>query len=532
MILCETLRLCAKPFPMRDVHPPHSDYEPLSPTKSMLESRMTKATGATRTAPKTGRAKAPAQPKPARAHGRSISDFPKLNAAEKKLIACCAHGETCVLGDGTRPEEFSEERKVRAGLIRFLVLGGDDATPVHESGVWLEGAWIVDELELTGVHANRIVSLMQCHFVEQPIALNARLVSLLLSGSRVPGLLLNGLRASGDVFLREQFLAEGPVFLSGSHIEGNLECSDGHFNFSENDGSSYREDGMFQGRSLHASGIVIEGALFLDAGATFDGSVDFSAAQIGSLADDIACWPSDQTILDGLCYDRISQGPTDASARTSWLKKQVSPSLTEDFRPQPWEQVIKVLREMGHPDEAEEVAIAKQDHIRKHTKLIKGSVRRSLHWCYGLFVGYGYRPLRIVYSMLGLWFACSLIFQAGAYYNYMGPSTPLLNNPQLAAQIEEQCGHAGQPGKTNWTKCPAVPAEYTTFYAPIYSLDLILPLVDLQQERDWAPIVSNELSEPMYWGRFLRWVMWLEILLGWVASLTLVAVLGRLVEKD
>jgi hypothetical protein len=519
---------------MRDVYPSYPDYKPLSRTKNVLESRMKKATGATGTAPKTGRAKAPAQPKPARAFGRSISDFPKLNAAEKKLIACCARGETCVLGDGTRPKEFSGERKVRAGLIRFLVLGGDDATPVHESGVWLEGAWIVDELELTGVHANRIVSLMQCHFVEQPIALNARLVSLLLSGSRVPGLILNGLRATGDVFLRDRFLAEGPVFLSGSHIAGNLECSDGHFNFSQNDGSSLRHDGMFQGRSLNASGIIIDGALFLDAEATFEGSVDFSAAQIGSLADDIACWPNGLTILDGLCFDRISQGPTDALARTSWLEKQALPFLTEDFRPQPWEQVIKVLREMGHPDQAEEVAIAKQDHIREHTTLIKGSVRRSLHWLYGFFVGYGYRPLRVVYSMLGLWFACGLLFLAGA--PLMGPSNPLITNADLASGIDKACGHGFEVAKDKtkqlWTECKAVPAEYTTFQPFLYSADLILPLVDLQQERDWAPIVEDPPGRNLYLGVLLRWVMWLEILLGWVASLTLVAVLGRLVEKD
>ena len=77
-----------------------------------------------------------------------------------------------------------------------------------------------------------------------------------------------------------------------------------------------------------------------------------------------------------------------------------------------------------------------------------------------------------------------------------------------------------------------MPPEYTTFQPFIYSLDLILPLVDLQQDSDWAPIVSNANGETLWAGRALRWLMWFEILFGWMASLTLVAVLGRLVDKD
>ncbi|MEY4951595.1 MAG: hypothetical protein RL299_19 [Pseudomonadota bacterium] len=77
-----------------------------------------------------------------------------------------------------------------------------------------------------------------------------------------------------------------------------------------------------------------------------------------------------------------------------------------------------------------------------------------------------------------------------------------------------------------------MPAEYTTFQPQLYSLDLILPLVDLQQESDWAPIVESSPGVNLPFGVFLRWLMWAEILFGWLASLTLVAILGRLIERD
>lgn len=119
----------------------------------------------------------------------------------------------------------------------------------------------------------------------------------------------------------------------------------------------------------------------------------------------------------------------------------------------------------------------------------------------------------------------------------MGPSTPLLNSPAMAAQIDAECGYYGEKGeggtiKQPWARCAAMPAEYTTFQPVIYALDLILPLVDLQQEQDWAPIVESAPGVTMGYGVFLRWLMWFTILFGWVASLMLVAILGRLVEKD
>jgi hypothetical protein len=77
-----------------------------------------------------------------------------------------------------------------------------------------------------------------------------------------------------------------------------------------------------------------------------------------------------------------------------------------------------------------------------------------------------------------------------------------------------------------------VPAEYTTFNGFSYSLDLILPLVDLQQERDWAPVVVDEDNRYVLLGSLTRLLMWLEILFGWGMSLLLVAVLGNLVKKD
>ena len=72
-----------------------------------------------------------ADPTPtARAHGRSLADFAPLSDAEQKLIACARSGEVCALNP-KRPKKSTKANTIRAGLIRFLALGGDDDNPVQ-----------------------------------------------------------------------------------------------------------------------------------------------------------------------------------------------------------------------------------------------------------------------------------------------------------------------------------------------------------------------------------------------------------------
>ncbi len=570
---------------------------------------------------------------PKRAFGRSLSDFPNLNAAEKKLIACCAKGATCVLGDGTRPDASTKANTIRAGLIRFLALGGDDSNPVQEEGVYLTGARVIGQLNLNNTTINTSLALISCWFEEKIFARDAKIVSLALSGSSVPGMAADRISVTGSIFMRDGFISIDQICLLGANIGGNLECADSKFQNCDQEGqpagyaihadlmrvqgsvlfrpnfsalgavqligariggnlecqgglfSNSDQEGNALGDALFADRISVEGSVLLTDGfmsvgavrmagakigssfeswdgiflnrkpdgnfgeaivaanmrvkgslyfekATFGGGINMTDAWVGSLVDDNKCWTANGTILDGFRYDSIAEGSVSAAERISWLNRQLPEHLGASFRPQPWEQLIRVLREMGHIEDAATVAIAKQEQLRKASGQINGFWRRGLHWTYGWLVGYGHRPIWALIWMGGVWLALSLLFMAGAHYGYIGPSTPLLNSPTLAPAIDVACGHAGQPGKQNWTECSEVPAEYSTFQPFIYSLDLILPLVDLQQDSDWAPIVEDPPGTDLLFGVILRWAMWFEILFGWVASLTLVAVLGRLVEKD
>lgn len=111
----------------------------------------------------------------------------------------------------------------------------------------------------------------------------------------------------------------------------------------------------------------------------------------------------------------------------------------------------------------------------------------------------------------------------------IGPTNPLIH----ASTTFAHCGTGDDSGLHRWTaRGCGMPPEYSTFQPLLYSVDVILPLVELGQEADWAPVIVNRQGETLWGGRVLRWIMWFEILFGWFASLMFIAIAGRLVDKD
>ena len=201
---------------------------------------------------------------------------------------------------------------------------------------------------------------------------------------------------------------------------------------------------------------------------------------------------------------------------------------------------MRTLRKMGHDDEARQVAIAYETH-RRAIGLINGWSKQKLHQAFGWLADYGYRPLKLLKKMLQVWLICAVIYWIAAMYGVFAPSNPLIFNHEGYQHCSPgyQQNQAGDKDKFgNWYLCPELAGEYTGFSPLAYSLDLILPLVDLQQEHDWAPYVPTPealwFQELISLSRYhlTRLLVWFEILFGWVASLLLVAVVSGLTNRD
>jgi hypothetical protein len=306
---------------------------------------------------------------------------------------------------------------------------------------------------------------------------------------------------AGDILLSDGFHASGGVGLIGSRIEGDLVCHGGQF---DNE----------LGRAILCDGARVSGAFFFRRLKNLKGGISLSGMRVTTLCDDNSWRKSEgQLVLDAFIYDRLAGGaPTKASSRIEWLLLQRADHLGTEFRPQPWEHLITVLRAMGHPEDARTLAVARHEYMRKAGRYVGGSW--AWDWIYGRLVGYGYRPMRLLISTAAVWLLCAAAYWAGTNPESFGVKTHIL------APVPPEAPQSRQP------------PDYANFVPLIYSADVLLPVVDLGYKKEWRPVVADPAGRPLFWGQALRFLYWFEIAFGWVAGLLLVGVLGNLIKKD
>lgn len=146
-------------------------------------------------------------------------------------------------------------------------------------------------------------------------------------------------------------------------------------------------------------------------------------------------------------------------------------------------------RRAGHEQEARRVAIAKQRARRRRLPRPARLWNRLL----GVTVGYGYQPWRAVWWLFGFVAVGALLF-ASAYPEALTATAP--------------------------------PEQLPVFVPVIYSLDVLLPIVDLRQQDFWIP----DATRPWGWA-YLIW-FWLSIGAGWVLTTAVAAAVTGLLKTD
>ncbi|WP_235155749.1 membrane-associated oxidoreductase [Pseudomonas viridiflava] len=398
------------------------------------------------------------------------------------------------------------------------------------------------------------------------------------------------IHVKGSVFLGEGFFSGGGVRFHGAKVHGQFNCNGGHFDGQGGDalslqaavisgslflGNAFKSQGnvVLQGMQLKgdlvlrgaqsltmlsAKRVVIEGALVLRSLVEPLKAVSFAGGRCESLDDDRHSW-GDQSNLDGFRYRFIHvHSAMSISDRLSWLGNEKPATSFKgqavQFRPQPWRHLQSILDEMGHAEEARQVGIEFEKRLRvagligqgpghwcKARRFFYKKLMTFLHVMYGFLTGYGYRPMLLLRSFLFVWLLCSGIYWLAANEGAIfAPSDPLVFQNEKYASCLPPLSPTGQElaGTGNWYLCSALPEAYTGFSPLAFSLDLLLPLVDLHQEKDWAPLIETpkanvfaELWAFFSFKRLVRFAMWVEILAGWGFSLLFVAVVSGLARR-
>jgi hypothetical protein len=127
----------------------------------------------------------------------------------------------------------------------------------------------------------------------------------------------------------------------------------------------------------------------------------------------------------------------------------------------------------------------------------------AAHRAYGAVAGYGHRPQRLLALTVALWLACGVVYLGAAQQGAMVP-------------VGGACPLDCVPG--------AAPAP--VFRPFVYSLDHIVPGVDLREASTWAPVEAGG------WAGVARLLAWFEPLFGTAAIALLLASWSGLTDRD
>lgn len=339
------------------------------------------------------------------------------------------------------------------------------------------------------------------------------------------------IKITNDANLDEGFIAKGEVCLVNSSIGSNLDCSNGKFSNPKRNALSCRNAN-------------IKNSLIFDSKSEIDGHLDLNNTSMNVLNDNTFNYsssPENIVTLDGCIYNFI-QGFTEVADRIKWLNLIPKVKTVEEFQPQPWKQLARTLRNMGHNKEADSIMIEYNNQYRIKSKKSLSKLLRSI---YGITSDYGYDPIKLVFTMLYVWFFCSVVYWHAASIAVFAPTNPLVfqdknNSCKVNGDgtrfLSDFRKFAKFDKTNNWYF--ATPGEYSTFQPFWYSLDIILPVVDLQMEKEWGVYIPS--PEGNLWdvipftsyNHTIRFLTWAETLIGWILSLTLVAILSGLAKNE
>lgn len=287
------------------------------------------------------------------------------------------------------------------------------------------------------------------------------------------------LQVGGSVFLNNGFSSNGAVRFAGARIGSNL-----YF-----DGASLENP---KGHALHALDVQVKGAFRLYGLARRPvGRVNLDHSGTHVFFHDETGWPEPGMLeINGFTYDELGHtSPTKAAKRLEWLRLQPK----SPFRPQPYEQLAKVLHGMGHISDAKSILVAKQDDLRTYGEL--RGWEWFANWFWGATIGHGYVARRV-----WLWIFGSIILGwlcYGLAYCY-GVLT-----------------HDNGSGR-----------DLAAIQLLILAVDKFLPIVDLGNSAGWkidATRVGGSLVQLFELG---------YMLVGWFFTALAAAALAGLMKKE
>ena len=288
------------------------------------------------------------------------------------------------------------------------------------------------------------------------------------------------------------------------------------------------------------------------------GALDLRDAKAAVFTDDKEAWPKQISFahptkprqattlktfiyLNGFTYSRFGGGSHLAPAiRRKWLLRQPPADLGRDknrwinnFTAQPFEQLVKVLRETGNPRSARDIAMFKHACRLRRDHDGKSWLRNPFNWFKWLVVekavGYGYRWQRVLIASFFVWLGFSLFYLMALQ---QGAVCRAQENGQCIVELAENS--AFNPWLYSVEGLLVAPQVISTY--------LIFPQIKVQQKTinltnfEYYKIKNKTIHMRLIGvelpSKAPEFMVKSEMTLSWLASLLLLSVATGIIRRE
>ena len=303
--------------------------------------------------------------------------FSDMKPAERKLLEHCKVGKQLKIGT-ERPKVKTVDNEIRGEFLRHLILNNNQeieesgkkyVLKIDLKGIMFSGVFISGNFDFSFCNTDLLL-FIESSVLENEINLMYSKIGLLyFLGSKLKAIKGYGLICVKDIiFIKSE--VEGELNFGFSEIR-NLIFIDG--NISNQDGDALNCLSVIIKGNIQFSQNYIEGNLILSlakidnlltlSNLNLTGNIEFEVTETNTLnIEGSKFWEQEKLKefkLDGFKYNHLLGKNLDSSTLEKWLDKM------PEFKPQPYKQLAKVLRNMGHQKEANDVMIEYNEQLRK-----------------------------------------------------------------------------------------------------------------------------------------------------------------------
>lgn len=152
-----------------------------------------------------------------------------IKDTERRLIEAIAKGEWAdyssedpALNDSADGATWGEDRTVRAHVIVAICAQLEPSLTVHAKGIRIRGAKITGQLDFQNLNLLFKLSLINCWVETEILLQDAQTRTIVLSGSRVCGIVANRISTIGGLYFDKGFICSGSIQLIDAQVTASI----------------------------------------------------------------------------------------------------------------------------------------------------------------------------------------------------------------------------------------------------------------------------------------------------------------------